>query len=79
MCVARRAPSARRTRAGRVHGYKVTLGGCGCLDFLDRKLPCKHIYAAALTSQIVLPFSDADYEAAKKQDLEIVFEFQLGS
>ena len=58
-----------------IHGYNVALDRCECADFLDRKLPCKHIYAAALTSKINLPFTDADYEAAKKQGLEIVFEF----
>ena len=62
-----------------IHGYSVSLGGCGRPDFLDRRLPCKHIYAAALASQITLPFSDAEYESAKKQELEIVFEFRPGN
>ena len=62
-----------------IHGYTVSLGSCDCPDFLDRRLPCKHIYTAALASQIALPFSEAEYEAAKKQGLEIVFEFQPGN
>jgi hypothetical protein len=43
------------------------------MDFLDRKPPCKHIYAAALDSEISLPLTYADYEAARKQGLGIVF------
>ena len=49
-----------------IHGYSVALGGCGCPDFLERRLPCKHIYAAALASQIALPFSDAEYRGSKE-------------
>jgi len=63
------------TGGWRIHDYSVTLDHCECPDFLDRKLPCKHIYAAALASRISLAFTDADYEAAKSQGLEIVFEF----
>jgi predicted nucleic acid-binding Zn finger protein len=59
----------------RIHEYSVSLNHCGCPDFADRTLPCKHIYAAALASRISLPFSEADFEAARKQGLEIVFEF----
>jgi hypothetical protein len=62
-----------------IHGYSVALDRCDCADFLDRKLPCKHIYAAALASKIALPFSGAEYEAARKQALEIVFEFPTGT
>jgi hypothetical protein len=58
-----------------IHDYRVTLGSCACMDFLDRNLPCKHIYAAALNSKITLPFTYAEYETAKKQGLGIVFEF----
>ena len=59
----------------RIHDYSVSLDHCECPDFFDRKLPCKHIYAAALASQISLPFTNADYEAARNRGLEIVFEF----
>jgi predicted nucleic acid-binding Zn finger protein len=59
----------------RIHDYNVLLNHCGCMDFFDRKLQCKHIYAAAIASKIGLPFTHMDYEAAKKQGLGIVFEF----
>ncbi|HTB85415.1 MAG TPA: SWIM zinc finger family protein [Candidatus Sulfotelmatobacter sp.] len=58
-----------------VHEYEVALNRCECGDFLDRRLPCKHIYAAALGSKIELPFKFSDYDKAKKQGLDIVFEF----
>ncbi len=48
-----------------IHGYSVTLQTCECVDFVDRRLPCKHIYAAALASKIILPFTYADYQAVK--------------
>jgi hypothetical protein len=66
-------------RGWTIHGYSVALDRCECPDFLDRRLPCKHIYAAALASKIALPFSDSDYESARKQGLEIVFEFPTGT
>lgn len=58
-----------------VHGYNVTLDSCECMDFLDRRLPCKHIYTAALVSGITLALTQAEYESARKQGIEIVFEF----
>ena len=58
-----------------IHGYIANLHHCACPDFFDRNLPCKHIYAAALDSKISLPFTYADYEAARNQGLGIVFEF----
>jgi SWIM zinc finger len=59
-----------------IHGYSATLNYCACKDFFDRNLPCKHIYAAALDSKISLPLTYADYDAARKQALEILFEFR---
>jgi SWIM zinc finger len=59
-----------------IHGYSATLDYCACKDFFDRNLPCKHIYAAALDSKISLPLTYAGYDAARKQALEIVFEFR---
>jgi len=56
-------------------GYSVSLAACDCMDFLERRLPCKHIYAAALASKISLPLTRAEFETAKKQGIEIVFEF----
>jgi len=61
----------------RIHGYKVTLDSCNCIDFLKRKLPCKHIYAAALASQISLPLTEADFEAARERGWEMVFQFPV--
>ena len=61
--------------AWRIHDYAVTLRRCGCPDFLERRLPCKHIYAAALESDILLPLTHGEYTAAKAQNLERVFEF----
>ena len=46
-----------------------------CNDFRDRRLPCKHIYAAALQAGCVLPLSRAEYLSARSQGIEIVFEF----
>ena len=63
----------------RIHGYAVALSLCGCMDFLERKLPCKHIYCAALASNIPLPFNQADYDDARSRGLEIVFEFVTGA
>ena len=62
-----------------IHGYKVTLDSCNCIDFLKRKLPCKHIYAAALVSQISLPLTEADFEAARERGLEMVFQFPISN
>ena len=58
-----------------VHGYPVTLGSCSCADFSERRLPCKHIYAAALESGIDMPFTHSEFQAAQDQGLEIVFRF----
>jgi hypothetical protein len=63
----------------RIHGYTVTLDSCNCIDFLKRKLPCKHIYAAALASKITLPLTEADFEAARKHGLEMVFQFPINT
>jgi hypothetical protein len=59
-----------------IHGYSVSLDSCDCIDFAKRKLPCKHIYSAALASRISLPFTKADFESARKQGLELVFQFE---
>src|SRR5882724_3108893 len=49
-----------------IHGYMVTLATCDCMHFREYKLPCKHIYAAALRSKVCLPFTFAEYEAAER-------------
>jgi hypothetical protein len=59
----------------RVREYLVSLDACECNDFRDRRLPCKHIYAAALRGGCSLAFSRVQYLAARRQGLEIVFEF----
>ena len=61
--------------AWRIHGYNLTLDRCDCPDFWKRKLPCKHIYAAALASQLKLPLTQQDYQTARDQGLEMVFQF----
>jgi predicted nucleic acid-binding Zn finger protein len=58
-----------------IHEYALTLGHCLCADFSERRLPCKHIYAAALASSIDLPFTYAEFHAARDKWLELVFEF----
>jgi SWIM zinc finger len=55
----------------RVHGYRLTLGACECMDFNDRRLPCKHIYAAALASGLALCLTPADYENQLKTGIGI--------
>lgn len=64
--------SVRKTADGwLVNDYSVTLDRCACMDFFDRELPCKHIYAAALDSKISLPLTYTDYVAARNERLEI--------
>lgn len=41
-----------------IHDYGVSLEGCDCDDFRARKLPCKHMYTAALSSGINLEIVD---------------------
>lgn len=62
-----------------IHGYGVSLDACECMDFFDRRLPCKHIYTAALASKITIPLTQTEYEAARNQGIEIVFEFATGA
>jgi SWIM zinc finger len=58
-----------------IHEYGLTLENCACPDFVERKLPCKHIYAVALACNVVLPFTHTEFNAARKQGLNLVFEF----
>lgn len=51
-----------------IHGYSLTLQHCECADFSDRRLPCEHIYAAALASNISLPFTYTEFEATRNQE-----------
>ena len=63
--------------AWRIHGYNVSLNKCNCPDFLKRKLPCKHIYAAAISYGLKLPLSQKEYESARDQGLGMVFVFDI--
>jgi len=56
-----------------VHSYNVNLEHCQCGDFLDRRLPCKHIYVVALEAGISLPLSFDEYKAAREKGADIVF------
>ena len=68
--------SVRKTADGwLIHGYSAALNYCACKDFFDRNLPCKHIYAAALSAGISLPFDYDSFEAAKNSGITLVFEF----
>ena len=49
-----------------VREHNVTLSICDCPDFRWRRLPCKHIYSAALASSISLPFTFSEYDLARK-------------
>jgi hypothetical protein len=46
------------------------------MDFRDRKLPCKHIYAAALLAGVALPVTFAEFESAQKSGLDMIFDFR---
>ena len=60
----------------RLHNYALTLSVCECMDYRDRRLPCKHIYAAALSSGIALPFTEADYESQIRQGINVALQFE---
>lgn len=60
----------------RIHGYRVALDFCACMDFADRNLPCKHIYTLAIELDIPLPFTPDQYLLAKSQGVENVFMFE---
>jgi hypothetical protein len=71
--------SIRQSQTGwMVHDYNVRLNQCDCMDFCERRLPCKHIYAAALAAGISLPLSQSECESAREKGFEIVFEFPTG-
>ena len=60
-----------------IHQYPISLDSCGCADFSERRLPCKHIYAAAIASGISLPFTFTEFQEARDRGLGLVFEFGL--
>jgi hypothetical protein len=48
-----------------IHNHRVSLSTCDCGDFCARRLPCKHIYTAALASGIEIPFTSSEYIRAR--------------
>ncbi|MDD5008188.1 MAG: SWIM zinc finger domain-containing protein [Syntrophorhabdaceae bacterium] len=58
-----------------IHDHEVTLSECECEDFLDRQLPCKHIYAVALACGLELPLTETDVANAKSRGRDYVFKF----
>ncbi|MFZ1218776.1 MAG: SWIM zinc finger family protein [Chthoniobacterales bacterium] len=56
-----------------VNRWPVSLDRCGCPDFDERRLPCKHMYALAISSDILLPLTYSEYAAANKRDEEMFF------
>ena len=60
-----------------VRDHAVTLEACDCGDFGDRQLPCKHIYAVALETGLILSLGRSEYLVARRQGLERVFEFDI--
>ena len=56
-----------------VNNWCASLADCACPDFDERRLPCKQIYAVALSSNIHLPLSLAEYQTAMKRGEELFF------
>jgi hypothetical protein len=56
-----------------VNNWCASLADCACPDCDERRLPCKHIYAVALSSNIHLPLSLAEYQTAMKRGEELFF------
>lgn len=50
--------------------YQTTLTECTCMDFDDRKLPCKHIYCLAILKRYPVPATLQDYIAMKSDCIE---------
>ncbi|GHU95788.1 hypothetical protein FACS1894208_09240 [Clostridia bacterium] len=44
--------------------YKTTLDKCTCVDFAQRKTPCKHIYRLALELELI----DGDFQTGKNKN-----------
>lgn len=54
-------------KSGVIHGYETTLSTCTCPDYMERKLPCKHIYCLALLLGEQLELTQSDYESYKEE------------
>jgi hypothetical protein len=58
-----------------VHSYPVDLEGCGCADFRARHLPCKHIYAVAIVSNLPIGLAQEEYRAARQAGFDLLYRF----
>ncbi len=45
--------------------YRTTLDSCTCVDFIRRKMPCKHIYRLAMECGLI----DADFQSGKNKNI----------
>jgi hypothetical protein len=70
--------SQRKSLRPCMHIYRLAISPdhCECMDFTDRRLPCKHIYAAAIRSGFSVSLSASEYRAARRDGLEIIFAFR---
>jgi|GEM_PF-2629905 hypothetical protein len=59
-----------------IHEYQVTLENCQCPDFLERRLPCKHIYAAAFDAGVALPLTFEEFRTARQKGEDIIFKYE---
>lgn len=59
-----------------IHEYQVSLENCQCPDFLERRLPCKHIYTAAFEVGVTLPLSFEEFQTARQEGEDIVFSYE---
>jgi hypothetical protein len=56
-----------------INGWSASLSQCHCPDFGERKLPCKHIYAVAILSDIQLPLSKQHFDEIWRRGDELFF------
>ena len=58
-----------------IHKYSVTLDACECMDFRERMLPCKHIYAVTLASKIALSLTQPSMKLPKSEESRSYLSF----
>jgi hypothetical protein len=56
-----------------INGWSASLSQCPCPDFGERKLPCKHMYAVAILSDIQLPLSKQHFDEVWSRGDELFF------
>jgi SWIM zinc finger len=56
-----------------INGWSASVSQCHCPDFDERKLPCKHIYAVAILSEIRLPLSKQHFDEIWSRGDELFF------